>query len=445
MSVRAELTVPEDVITPGGTVTAHLRVWNESRIVDAYVLRLLGPPAEWPDTDAGLGRLAVYPGNHEKITIPLTLPRDSELSPGRLTFAVHVASVEDPAAVAVPEAVVNVGEFHDLALTPVRSRVRGALWSSNLVVLENTGNATTAVRLRVACEAEDAPLRPRLRRARLTLEPGEQARISIMTRVLNPKFTGTAANWSIGVSAGWVDGADGQERTVDYVHRQHPLVPKPVLKALIAVTALLVAFAALWFSPVGGKKPEAKTETAKGPTQLDEVKKAEQQAADKQKKDEEKQKEDEKKAKKDKEEAGAPKKEQFQRSLTVDTKNKKTSDVDAYTVRKGYRLVVKSVQLSASGPDTGTLYLKAGNQQLLSTGVKNVKDFTPSAPLSLKEGRKLALQVDCPVGTPVPSASASGAPFAPPATSCTATANVVGELIPLTGPNAEPEPSQASS
>ncbi|MFI9650031.1 hypothetical protein ACIHAA_27575 [Streptomyces sp. NPDC052040] len=433
MSVRAELVVPEDVITPGESVTAHLRVWNESRIVDAYRLRLLGPPADWPETDAQLGKLPVYPGNHEKINIPLTLPRDSELAPGRVTFAVRIASVEDPAAVAVPEAVINVGKFHDLTVEPVRTRVGGALWSSNLVVLENTGNATTAVRLRVAPEAEDAPLRPKLRRARLTLGPGEQARISLMTRVVNPVFTGTAVNWTIGVTAGW---DDGRERSVSYVHRQHPLVPKPVRKALIVGTALLIALVTLWFSPLGGKKPEARTETAKGPTQHDEVKASE-------KKSEDKKKEEEKKAEKDREAEGALEKEQFQTSLSVDTKNNK--ETAAYLVRRGYRLKVKTVQLSASGPDNATVFLRAGEQQLLSQGVKNLRDFTPSAALSLDEGRKLMLQMECPVGAPVPDPSASGFPSDPPAVACAATAVVVGELIPLEGPHAEPETPPASS
>ncbi|MFC5722278.1 hypothetical protein ACFP1Z_19110 [Streptomyces gamaensis] len=444
MSVRAELTVPEDVITPGGSITAHLRVWNESRIVDAYRLRLLGPPAGWPDIDAQLGRLPVYPGNHEKINIPLTLPRDSELAPGRLTFAVRVASVEDPAAVAVPEAVINVGEFHDLAVETVRSRVGGALWSSNLIVLENTGNTTTAVRLRVAPEADDALVRPKLRRARLTLEPGEQARISIMTRVTNPKFTGAATPWKIGVTAGW---DDGQERTVSYVHRQHPLVPKPVLKALIAVTAVLITLVTLWFSPVGGKKPEAKTETAKGPTQQEEVKEAEKKAEDKKKQDEEKKKKDEEKKKEDEKKAeaekGALEKKPFQKSLALDTKKNKSSD--SYTVAKGYRLAIKTVKMSASGPDNATVFLKAGSEQLQSTNVKNIKDYTPAAPRSLKEGQKLTVQVDCPVNAPNPNPSPSGSPSAPPAATCNVTAEVVGDLIPLKGPNAEPETPPASS
>ncbi|MFF6946967.1 COG1470 family protein, partial [Streptomyces lavendulae] len=262
MSVRAELTVPEGVVTPGDSLTARLRVWNDSRIVDAYRLRLIGPPAEWPDAQVDLGQLPVYPGNHEQICVPLTLPRDSELVPGPLTFAVQVSSLEDPTAVAVPEADIEVGTFHDVELTPGRSRVGGALWSSNLITLENTGNASTVVRLRVATQAEDAPVRVRLRRTRLNLAPGERARISLITRVVNPVVVGTASNWRITVRAGW-EGT--QERTSSFVHRRRPVLTKPVLKALIALIVALVALAALWISPVGGKRPEANSESAKGP------------------------------------------------------------------------------------------------------------------------------------------------------------------------------------
>jgi cytoskeletal protein RodZ len=442
MSVRAELTVPQDVITPGDSLTAHLRVWNESRIVDAYRLRLIGPPADWPDTEVELGQLPVYPGNHEKINIPIALPRDSELAPGSLTFAVQVASVEDPGAVAVPEADISVGEFHDIAVEPVRPRVGGALWSSNLIVLENTGNAITTVRLRVAPEAEDAPLRLRLRRTRLTLRAGERARVSLMARVTNPVFVGTAATWRIGVR---VEQKHAEERTASFVHRQHPILPKPVLKALIALTAVVIALVALWISPVGGEKPKAETETAKGPSQVAEVKKAEKREADKKEKEEKKKKDDEDKAQKEREEAGALKKKPFQTSLAADTK--KNKPVAEYTVEKGYRLVVKTVQMSASGPENGTVFLSAGTQQLQSTSVNNVKDYTPSARLSLKEDQKLTLRLDCPApppAGPAPTPSASGPP-APSVTSCTATAVVTGDLIPLKGPNAEPDTPGSSS
>ncbi|MFD9825046.1 COG1470 family protein, partial [Streptomyces violascens] len=410
------------------------RVWNESRIVDAYRLTLIGPPANWPNAEADLGQLPVYPGNHEKINIPLALPRHSDLPPGPLTFAVQVASVEDPRTVAVPEATLCVGEFHDLDVKPVRPRVGGALGSTNLILLENTGNATTTVRLHLAPEAPDAPLRTRLRRTRLALDAGEEARIGLSVRVTSPVPVGTAAEWKIGVRVrgGW--GAE-EERTAEFVHRQRPLLPKQALKALIALTAVAVAAVALWLSPVGGKKPTVKTESDKGPSQVEAVQQAEKKAADEKKKQEDAQKKAEDKAKKEKEDAGALKKKPLDGvSLATDSKAKKLTD--EYTVPKGYRLVLKAVQITAAGPTTGILILKAGIQRLVTTPVAAPQ--SPSAmPPSLKEGEKISLQLNCPAptgGGPSPSASPGLQP-----SDCIATAALTGDLIPLKGPNAEPE------
>ncbi|WP_438297516.1 COG1470 family protein [Streptomyces sp. HUAS TT7] len=433
MTVRAELTVPDEVITPGDSLTAHLRVWNESRIVDAYRLTLIGPPADWPNTEAALGQLPVYPGNHEKINIPLTLPRHSDLPPGPLTFAVQVASVEDPLAVAVPEATLSVGEFHDLDMKPVRPRVGGALWSTNLILLENTGNATTTFRLHLAPEAPDAPLRTKLRRTRLALDAGEEARVGLSVRVTSPVPVGTAADWKLGVRGGW---GDEEERTAEFVHRQRPILPKRAMKALIALTAVAVAAVALWLSPVGGKKPTVKTESNKGPSQVEAVQQAEKKAADEKKKQADDQKKQEEQAKKEKDEAGAPKKKPLDAvSLSTDSKAKKLTD--EYTVPKGYRLVLKAVQITATGPATGSLVLRAGTQQLVTTPVTAPQ--SPSAmPPSLKAGEKISLLLNCPApaggGAPSPSV-----PPGPQPTDCMATAALTGDLIPLTGPNAEKE------
>ncbi|MEU2834779.1 hypothetical protein ABZ667_40135 [Streptomyces lavendulae] len=424
MSVRAELTLPDEPVPPGGSLTAHLRVWNESRIVDAYDLQLIGPPASWPDAEPALGRLPLFPGNHEKINIPVKLPRDKELASGKLVFAVRVASVENPASIAVPEAAITVGEFREIEVEPVRARTGAALWGGNLILLHNVGNAAATVRLRVAPDDAEAPLRVRLRRTRLTLHPGERARISLTVQVRNPLMTGTPAQWRIRVRAVW---DSGQERSATFVHHQRPLVPKPALKVLITLTAASMAASVLWLSPVGGTQPEAKTESAKGPSQVEAAEQAEKDAA---------KKKQEEKEQRDAVAAGALQKSRLNTSLVVTSKNGKVRD--KYTVKKGYRLVVKTIQITASGPATGTLLLHAGSQQLASMGVAGAKDFTPTVPVSLDENEKLALSLDC------PASSADGPPVSPPAAptasaaACTATAVVSGELLPLKGPFAEP-------
>lgn len=432
MTVRAEVIVPDEPVTPGSTVTAHLHVWNESRIVDAYDLRLVGPPAQWPDAEAALGQLPVYPGNHEKINVPVTLPRDSDLEPGALTFAVRVASVEDPAAVVVPEAAVIVGEFRDVEVEPSRARVGGALWGTNLIVLHNTGNAAATVRLRVAAESPEAPLRIRTRRTRLTLQAGEKARISVTLRVRSPVFFGAATHWKIGVNATW--DAEGT-RTADFVHRQRPFLPKPALKVLIALTAAAVAAVALWFSPLGGKEPEVETESAKGPSQVESVRQAEKSA-------EAKAKEKEDRQKKDDEQAGALRKKQVQESLFVTSEGRRLDD--AYRVAKGYRLVLKSVQITASGPAEGNLLLSAGPRPLATLNLDKADEYALKSPVKLTAGEKLTLRLEC--GTDQGRSGASPSPSAPSApAACKGTAVIAGELVPLKGPFAEPDTASKDS
>lgn len=439
MSLRTDLTVPEQAIPPGGSLTAHLRIWNESRVVDAYRLTLIGPPAQWPDSEPDLGQLSVYPDTDEKVSIPLVLPRGNDLTPGSLVFAIRVTSAENPSAVAIPEAVIQVGEFHESEVDITRLRVAGALWSTNLVRLQNTGNTTTTIRLRVAPEDESAPLRIRLRRSKLQLKPGESARVGLTTRVTVPALTGTVTAWRVAVR---ISSHCMEERVVTFTHRQRPVLPKPALRAVIALTAATAAATALWFSPLGGQRPKAETETAPGPSQ-------EQAREQTQKRAAEAEKEQADKKIQEQEAVGALRKKQLQYSLFVNSMKGKREDV--YTVGKGYRLVVKTVQITASGPATGIVILKAGNRPLASMGADKAKDYTPPTPLSLRQGSELAINLECetasdyPHGTPTPKIPKPSESPAPPALGCTATAVITGDLVPLDGPFAEPEPPAATS
>ncbi|MFE0104590.1 hypothetical protein [Streptomyces sp. NPDC059009] len=450
MTVRAELVVPEEPVPPGESLTVHLHVWNEGRIVDAYDLELLGPPAEWDKDGGSLGQLPVYPGNHEKINIPLAVPRDGELRPGALPFAVRVASTENPEVVAVPEAAVIVGEFRDVELEPVRSRTTGALWANNLVVLRNTGNVALTLRLKSAPEQPDAPLRTRLRRSRLALAPGDKARVALAVRVRPPVWVGAPAQWRVTTSAAWGEG--DQAHSTDFVHRQRALLSKAAFKALTALTALLIAAAVLWFSPIGKKTPTAKTESAPGLSQADAVEQKEKKAAAQEKKQKEK-------AEREEEEEGAPRKKTLQKALFVDSKSKALTD--RYQVPKGYRLVFKTAQITASGTETSTLLLKAAGKPLASMSTQKAEDVTPKSPVVVKAGDTVTLALDC--KAPPPPADGerpgdngagsggagsgekeSGRPGPADPAACTATALLSGELVPLDGPFSEPDPTRPS-
>ncbi|MEC4017982.1 COG1470 family protein [Streptomyces sp. H27-D2] len=427
MTVRAELVVPAETVEPGGSLAADLHVWNEGRIVDAYDLTLLGPPGEWGEKR--LGQLPVYPGNHEKIIIPITVPRKIELRPGRVVFAVKVVSAENPTQVAIPEAEIDVGEFRDIEAELTRPQAGGRFSGSNLITLRNTGNTAISLRLRTAPEDSNAPLRSRMRSSRVPLRVGEKARVGVLLRVAAPIPVGKVANWNVDVSIEW-GGAEARRTT--FVFQQRPLLTKAALKAATVLSAAAIAGVALWMSPIGGGSPQARTETIDGPSQAEQATsakaKAEAQLAKKEKEEQEKEKKEEKKKEEDK----ALKRKPLQKSLFVQVKL--GSKQAEYKAEKGYRLKLTTVQITATGPAAATLLLSRGSLPLATMSLSQAKDFTPKSPVELKGGEVLRLSVQCPASGG-PQSSASPSPGTSPAPSlCTATALVTGELIPKSGP-----------
>ncbi|WP_432000540.1 hypothetical protein [Streptomyces sioyaensis] len=423
MTLRAELSVPDKAVEPGGMLSADLHVWNEGRIVDAYDLTLLGPPGEWGERR--LGQLPVYPGMHERIKIPITVPRSGALQPGPLVFAVRVASVQEPFPVAVPEAEINVGSFRAIEAELSRSQTAGRLFGSNLITLRNTGNTAVAVRLRTAPQDEKAPLRSRMRRSRVVLGVGEKARIGVALRPARPALVGKAENWTVKVTAEW-DGDANRERAFTY--RRRPLLTPGASRVAMVLGAAVLAAAALWISPLGGGTRMPRTQTAAGPAQLDQVNAAEAKARQEQQKKAEDERKNEQADK-------APKKRELQHPLFVQTTSGTKNS--AYTVEEGYQLRLTTVQITAAG--TGVLLLSADGKPLGSVPLSQAKDITPKIPVVVREGRKVRMTVQCAEGTSpaiptLPSASVS--PSAVPTAgveACTATALVTGELIPDKG------------
>ncbi|MFF3747717.1 COG1470 family protein [Streptomyces kronopolitis] len=433
--LRTELIVPEGQVQPGDSLTADLRVWNESPVVDAYRITLLGPPTTWGEPS--LGHVPVYPGSHETVTIPITVPSSGDLPPGPLVFAVRTVSTEDPARVDVAEGVLHIGEFQDAEVQLTRERLSGRLFGSNLIILRNTGNTPLRVRLRAAAKDKKAPIALQVRRSRVVLHTSERARVAIVLRAFRPIIVGEPAPWGVDVD---IELDSGEVRTDSFTYLQRPFLTKRALKIATMLAALGIAAVAVWISPLGGGTPKLKTESIKGATQEQQVKAQEVKAAAqkaKGKKEEEKKEQEQKKAaEKKKAEDEALKKKPLQQSLYVPV----GKNVDTYMVGKGYRLMLTAVQLTAAGPGDATLLLTAGKQVLATTTLDKASEFKLNEPVKVLQEQPLQLIINC----PVPHSSASRPPDErlTPST-CTATALLTGELIPLQGPyskdNSTPE------
>ncbi|MEV0322998.1 hypothetical protein ACIBKX_32990 [Streptomyces sp. NPDC050658] len=449
MTLRAELIMPGDPVVPGERIMADLLICNDGHIVDAYDLDLLGLPGEW-DTRR-LGRVVVFPGTSEQISIPLAPPRSSETAPGTLPFGVKVVSAENRELTAVPEAELSVGEFWDLDAGLARKTVKGRIGAAQFVTLHNTGNATAHLRVRCAPDEDSAPVRTRIRRTRIVLRAGERARIGVDMANTKPRLWGEPESCAMRLQVDW--DAQGR-REFGFTYERGPFLTKKTVKVLSALAAMTVAGAALWLSPLGGKA-EPRTQSLGGASQQAQQQKAESDRQQAEKKREaaadKKQAEQERKE----EEKGAPQQKTLQQPLNARSPDGTASDT--YRVPQGYELRLTGVNITAAGPARGSWQLSADQGALATGGMAEPHQQTwKDSPYVVSAGKSLKLSVDCTtektgavrlrrspspsVDDASPDAASPNTPSADAPSACAATALLDGMLVPKKGPFASPLP-----
>lgn len=233
---------------PGGTATTTLTVRNDSDIVEAYSLDIVGECAAWSTVEPA--RVSLYPGTSETVTIRLEPPRSSEVPAGDKPLAVRVLPAEHPEAVRVPETVVHLTAFRQVRTELRPRRRRGWLRGRYRLAVRNEGNAPVRLSLTSGQPGEElrfafAPAEPRL-------QPGESVEAGLRVRTGKPVWFGNPATWPFTVDA--TDRTDGEEPEkqpepdavqvpLDGEFVQIPVFPRWLLVLLAALLALLLA----WF------------------------------------------------------------------------------------------------------------------------------------------------------------------------------------------------------
>ncbi|MEU9253940.1 hydrolytic protein [Streptomyces sp. NPDC048270] len=245
-----DLDIPPVSVTPGGTASTTLTVRNDSDIVEAYRLEVVGDCAAWTTVEPE--RVSLYPGTSETVTIRLEPPRSSQVRAGDVPLAVRVLPAEQPESVRVPETTVHIEEFRELRAESAPKRRRGWLRGRYRLAVRNEGNAPVRLGFTPAQPGEE--LKFDFRPAALALEPGESAEVVLRVRTGTPVWFGSPVTWPFTVEV--ADAADGEgedaaERAepdpvrapleVEFV--QIPIFPTWLLAVLAALLALLLA----WF------------------------------------------------------------------------------------------------------------------------------------------------------------------------------------------------------
>jgi hypothetical protein len=243
------LDIPAVSVAPGGTATTSLTVRNDSDIVEAYSLKVVGDCAPWTTVEPA--RVSLYPGTSETVTLRLEPPRSPETRAGEMPLGVRVLPTEHPESVRVLETTVQVEEFHELHTELAPRRRRGWLRGRYRLAVRNQGNTPVQVGFAPGQAGEElgfafSPAEPKL-------EPGESAEVGLRVRTGKPVWFGAPAVWPFTVDT--TESGDQEETPPDPAAVRAPLdaefVQIPVFpKWLLIVLAALIALLLAWFTLV---------------------------------------------------------------------------------------------------------------------------------------------------------------------------------------------------
>ncbi|WP_262004650.1 hydrolytic protein [Streptomyces sp. FIT100] len=240
------LDIPAVTVAPGAIATTSLTVRNNSDIVEAYSLEVVGDCASWATVEPP--RVSLYPGTSETVTIRLAPPRSPEIRAGDVPLGVRVLPTEHPDSVRVPETTVHVEEFHELDSELAPRRRRGWLRGRYRLAVRNQGNTPVQLGFTPGQAGEElgfafSPAEPKL-------EPGESAEVRLKVRTGRPVWFGEPVVWPFTVDP--AESGDQEEARQDETAVRPPLdaefVQIPVFpKWLLALLAALLALLLAWF------------------------------------------------------------------------------------------------------------------------------------------------------------------------------------------------------
>jgi len=276
MATTVSLSQEALAVEPGNEVTTELRVRNTGDVVDQFNFQPLGDAAPWIEVEPPSVRL--FPNTDETVTITIAPPRSPESKPGQSAWAVKAIPSEDPAGAAVAEGTVDVAEFSVIEAELQPSAGRGRLVGRYEIAVDNRGNIPMQVRL-TGTDAEQAlgyefaddivATEPGAAHfTKLKLRPGEkiwrgqpkshsfQILVEPQARAGTPATApqtdapdataGSGDATDTGAAVAVAEAPPIESTILTGTLLQEPILPKWLLKAVLALLALLLLLFILW-------------------------------------------------------------------------------------------------------------------------------------------------------------------------------------------------------
>lgn len=402
MSTIAQLDIESARVAAGERVTLPLNVKNTGEVVEDYRVEIVGTPAGWTTVDPPT--FTLYPGTAQMATLDIHPPRTPDVPAGEVRLGVHVVPTEHPDEAVVPEAVIEVLPFLETVAELVPHTSHGRSSGTHQIAIDNGGNVPVTVHLR-PLESNDAigvVTDPEM----LVVDPGHAAFSDVRVKPVKRLWRGVPITYPFTVS---VVPEGSPEVPLVGAHVQDPVFPPWILKALLALLALLIALALFWFLLL---KPTI--ESAAKEAVADPVKSAQAQAAAAQQAAGQAQAGGAKAADAAttaqaaaSAAAGPPPPRivtaPFSQRLEVISNPGGATQTAIFTVPAQQSLALTDFVIENTHGDSGLLTVKLGDQVLFTQALESFRttDYHFVTPFVAGEGVELKLQVKCTkVGTP---------------------------------------------
>lgn len=267
-TTSAHLDPPAVSVLPGDEAEISLEVRNGGEIVEAYRFEVLGAAAAWTAVEPPT--LSLYPGSSGRVSVVARPPRESATAAGPVPFGVRVLPQEQPDQATVPEGVVHLLPFAQLSaeLTPRMSQGRGR--ARHQVAVDNRGNLPVSVTLAGGDRGELLVFA--LPPAATVVEPGRAAFLPAAVRPRRRLWRGPALPHAFQLV---VTPQEGEPIPLDGGYLQQPVIPRWLLKAVLAAVLVAALLAGAWFGLLRPAVRSAAKDAVAGP-----VAAAQSQAAD---------------------------------------------------------------------------------------------------------------------------------------------------------------------
>jgi len=256
MGLTASLIAADVRVTPGQEAVSPVQVRNTGPVVDQFTVEVLGPAARWTVVEPPV--LNLFPGDVGEVLVRFQPPRSPEALAGPVPFGVRFTSAEDPQASWVEEGTVNVEPFTDLRAILRPTTSKGRRRGKHQLDVENLGNIPLDTQIQPT--DPDNQLRFKLNRPRFMALAGTSTLVRIVA-VPRKRFmrgpdknnpfqvlvlTGGAPE--LGPDGASVVPAPAEPISVNGSFLQRSLLPRWLVPALIALLALAIIAAGLWFA-----------------------------------------------------------------------------------------------------------------------------------------------------------------------------------------------------